>query len=39
MLDAGGVVVHVMTEAARENWGLEGLWEGVRRESVRNAKE
>lgn len=31
-------MVHVMTEAARENWGIEGLWEGVRRESERQGK-
>lgn len=36
MLDAGEVVVHFMTVDAREEWGIEGLWEGIRRESLRS---
>lgn len=36
MLDAGEVVVHFMTVDAREEWGIEALWEGIKRESLRS---
>lgn len=36
MLDAGEVVVHVMTSEARTSWGIEQLWEGVGRENQRS---
>lgn len=39
MLDAGSIVVHVMTVEARENWGIETLWEGVKRESERQGRD
>lgn len=37
MLDSGNVVVHVMTESARKNWDLEGLWTRVGNEGKRVA--
>lgn len=37
MLDSGNVVVHVMTESARKNWDLEGLWQKVGNEGRRVA--
>lgn len=30
MLDAGNVVVHVMTEEARESWGIEEMWRKIK---------
>ncbi|KAL8284172.1 hypothetical protein RQP46_004921 [Phenoliferia psychrophenolica] len=38
MLDAGNVVVHVMTRDAREHWGIEELWRGVERETAKIGK-
>lgn len=38
MLDAGNVVVHVMTSDAREHWGIEELWRGVERETAKIGK-
>ncbi|SCV67671.1 BQ2448_5282 [Microbotryum intermedium] len=35
MVDAGDLVVHVMTAEAREVWGIEGLWEAVGRDNQR----
>lgn len=35
MLDNGDFVVHVMTESARKNWDIEGVWRRVGNEESR----
>lgn len=37
MLDAGRTVVHIMTLEARQNWGIEKMWDTVRRSNERSA--
>ncbi|SGY16545.1 BQ5605_C012g06902 [Microbotryum silenes-dioicae] len=39
MVDAGDLVVHVMTADAREVWGIEGLWEAVGRDNQRQQEK
>lgn len=39
MLDAGDVVVHVMTADARDNWAIEKLWENVERDTKRDSRQ
>jgi hypothetical protein len=38
MLDAGNVVVHVMTEEARPVWGIEEMWRKIGEEGARERK-